>query len=501
MTATERSKASLSPGIGYAGLSFVTSAVIVLVNAIVTSRLYGVDVIGQYGLAITPWLVLVSLSTVSEQVAMIRALAHMPRGSDEATGLAFAVFTMSETLTALMAIPVMVVSGIILHRQVGARFSPWPAVVIVVGYVVFENVSWNMDSVLSAFNEGARMFWSRTATVVVFLVAAIALYPVTGSVWGLTIATVVSFATGLVARLIAVRGLIGLWPHREHYTAGLHKLPDLLRYGLRLLPQQAFVGLTLQAPLWFIAGNATAAEIGAFSRASTMAQRLDEAAYRANEMLFPDLVRMHLKNRLESFVSTLARTFRLALAGLLLAAALGGGASEPLMNIFGKGFAAGAGALVFLLLAHVCFVACSMVGSAYNSYGKPQVNSAFGTIRFGVGLSLVVLLARYGITAASAGLFVGYFLELVVRVAMMHRILDLPGPVVELGVVVRLLLAYSGGFAASRFVVMAVPGFAGLVLGLGAGFFVFVGLSLGTHLIDTHDRNAILRRVKRLARS
>jgi membrane protein EpsK len=487
---------------GFAGLSFVTNAVILLVSAVVTSRLYGVDVIGEYGLAMTPWLVLVSLSTVSEQVAMIHALAHMKRGSDEATGLVFAVLTMSTGLTALMSVPVLAIAGLVLHHQIGHDYSPWPAVVIVIGYLLFENPAWNLDSVLSAFNQGSRLFWGRLTTAIVFLTVAIVLYPFTESVWGLAIATVVSFAAGLVARVVAVRGLVSGWPDRHQYAAGFRRLPDLLRYGAKLLPQQFFVGLTLQAPLWFVAGATTPAQLGAYSRASTMAQRLDEAAYRINEMLFPDLVRMHLVGDREAFIGTLRRTLRLALVGLLLAAALAGGAAEPLMGIFGEGFASGAGAFTFLVLAHVCFVASSMVGAAYNSFGKPHLNSAFSVIRFAVGLALLALLVTEGITAASFGLFVGYFIELVVRTALVRRILDLPAAAIELSEVARLVVAYLAAFVGSRLVLEVVPsGLVGLMLALPVGALVFVGLTLATHLIDPDERNAIIGRVRRLARA
>lgn len=502
MSLEEPAKGSLSPGMGFAGLSFAVNAVIVLVSAVATSRLYGVDVIGEYGLAMTPWLVLVSLSTVSEQVAMIRALANMRRGSDEATGLAYAVLTMSTSLTALMAVPVLVITTLILRNQVGDGYSPWPAVTIVLGYLVFENVAWNLDSVLSAFNEGGRLFWGRLCTAGSFLVVSVALYPVTESVWGLALATVVSFAAGLVARLVAIRGLIGGWPSRAHYTEGLHRLPDLLRYGAKLLPQQFFVGLTLQAPLWLVAGSATSAQLGAYSRASTMAQRLDEAAYRINEMLFPDLVRMHVADRRQAFIATLGRTLRLALVGLLFAAALAGGAAVPLMGIFGEGFEAGAGAFTFLVLAHVCFVASSVVGAAYNSFGKPQVNSMFSTVRFVVGLSLLWLLVTHGITAASAGLFVGYLIELVIRIALVRPMLELPAAALDVGTVARMVLAYCGAFAASRLVLgVTSSGLLGLVLALAVGAAVFTGIALGTHLIDANERNAIVGRVRRLART
>jgi O-antigen/teichoic acid export membrane protein len=489
---------------GFAVLSFGANALFALGSAVVTSRLYGVDVIGQYGLAMTPWLLLVSLSTLSEQIAFVRTLATMRRGSDEATGLFFAVLTLSESLTALMSVPIMIVTTIVLRGPVDQPDSVLPALAIVAGYVVFENPAWNLDSVLSAFSRGRELFWCRLVTVVSFLVLSIVFYPMTESIWGLAIANVVSFALGLSARLFAVHGLISARPTHAAYRSGLRRLPGILRFGVSLLPGQFFIGMTLQAPLWLVAGSSGINEVGAYSRASTMAVRLNEASYRVNEMLFPDLVRRHNEGDLERFGGALERSIRLALTGLLLAAALAGGAAEPVMKVFGDGFSSAAGVLAFLVLAHVCYVVASIVGSAYNAAGKPQMNSKFSAIRFVVSLSLVTVFVRHhGITAAAAGFFAGHALELMVRVYWLRRSLGLRASrILGPSVLARFIVVYAGAFAASRAVaeVVSSPKLA-LPLALVAGGVSFVALALLTRLIDAHERGAITGRLARVAPS
>src|SRR3954468_21447605 len=46
---------SLGRGLRFAGISAVVSALLGFANALVNSRLYGVDVVGQYALLCTPW--------------------------------------------------------------------------------------------------------------------------------------------------------------------------------------------------------------------------------------------------------------------------------------------------------------------------------------------------------------------------------------------------------------------------------------------------------------
>jgi O-antigen/teichoic acid export membrane protein len=145
-----------------------------------------------------------------------------------------------------------------------------------------------------------------------------------------------------------------------------------------------------------------------------------------------------------------------------------------------------------------------MVAAAYNSFGKPHYNSAFASIRFVVGLPLTwVLVRNFGITAAAAGLCAGYAVELVVRSVALRRLVHEPHThALAPSTLLRLLLVYLVGFAATRAVADAVSSpVIGLALALVAGAATYVGLALLTHLLDAHDRAAIAKRVLRAART
>ncbi len=482
---------NLSPGLGSAGMSFLVNALLVLVSAVVTSRLYGVEQIGLYALSIAPWQLLVSLSTVSEQVAMVRALARLHPGSDEATGLFFAVSSASVVLTALMAVPVMIVSRFVLSGPVDQPDTIGPALLILVGYVLLENPGWNLDSVLSAFSEGKRLFWARFSVVITFLVVSVLLRLVTSSVWGLAIATVASFAVGLVVRIVFIRGLIGLAPTWKDYRLGVSRLPELLRFGLGLVPGQVFIGATLQLPLIIVANSVGLRGVGAYSRASTMAVRLNEAGFRINEMLFPDLVRYSVEDDMAGFAATLKRVVRVALLGLVLIASVAGGAAEGVMRVFGAGFSSASGALVLLVLVHVCYVAASVIGSGFNALDRPHLNSMFSVIRFVIGLGLVAILtSRYGITAAAGGLLVGYSIEVVARVVWFHQLLDdQHGWLIGGWDVVRMAASYGATFGVIR--LLSVPlghGPLSIVVGSFFGVTVFLAVARITGLLDYQDR-------------
>jgi O-antigen/teichoic acid export membrane protein len=492
LTAAEASgESNLSPGLGSAGISFLVNALLVLVSAVVTSRLYGVQLIGLYALSIAPWQLLVSLSTVSEQVAMVRALAQMRPGSDEATGLFFAVFVASVGLTILMAVPVMLISRLVLSGPIDQPDTIAPAMLILAGYVLLENPGWNLDSVLSAFSQGKSLFWARFSVVFSFLVATVLLRAFTASIWGLAIGTVVSFAVGLVVRIVLIRGMINPLPTREHLRLGARRLPTLLRFGLGLVPGQVFIGATLQLPLIIVANSVGLREVGAYSRASTMAVRLNEAGFRINEMLFPDLVRYKVGDDMAGFAATLKRVVRLALIGLALIGSIAGGAAEAVMGIFGDGFSSAAGALTLLVLVHVCYMSASVIGSGFNALGRPYLNSMCSAIRFFVGLSLVVILtSRYGVTAAAGGLLVGYVVEVGARVFWFHRLLGgQHGWLIDGRDVFGLVVSYGATFGVIRLLSLPLGhGPLSIVVGTVVGALMFLAVSSATGLLDQQDR-------------
>ena len=70
-----RRRPTFSEGVAFSVLSFGSIAVLSLVTAVVTARIYGIQVMGEFALAFAPTGIVWVLSSVREQPALVRALA------------------------------------------------------------------------------------------------------------------------------------------------------------------------------------------------------------------------------------------------------------------------------------------------------------------------------------------------------------------------------------------------------------------------------------------
>ena len=127
-------RARFREGFGFAVMSFITGALVGVGSSILVARLYGVDVVGQYALAIAPMGVVWFLSTVRERPALIRALTPLSPRAPRVTGLFAAVFAFSVALTVVVSI---LVAGDVRAFQ-GPIDQPElfvPSIVCLAGYV------------------------------------------------------------------------------------------------------------------------------------------------------------------------------------------------------------------------------------------------------------------------------------------------------------------------------------------------------------------------------
>jgi len=90
---------SFTNAFGFGALSFLVSGVLALASSILTARIYGITVIGEFALAYAPTGAVWFLSSVREQPALIRMLAPLKPRSPRVTGLFVPVFIFSSCLT------------------------------------------------------------------------------------------------------------------------------------------------------------------------------------------------------------------------------------------------------------------------------------------------------------------------------------------------------------------------------------------------------------------
>ncbi len=266
-------------------------------------------------------------------------------------------------------------------------------------------------------------------------------------------------------------------------------LPGLLRFGLKITPGGIAQGVSQQVGIWAIALVAPVAIVGAYSRAQTIPERLQQVNFRIVEVLYPTLVGRRARGDHAGFDRALLDTSRYALIGMLLIASVFGGAAHGILSLFGPGFARAAPAFALL----IAFPAFATISSAQTqalwSVNRPGITSVTSIARVTVTIALtLVLTPRLGIVGPAIGLLAGFLLEIAWKTLVLQPFLS--GPLHEIWPARQRLavpLAYACGFAASRGLERLAPSLGGLLLALAAGSLVYAAalfLSGGTNERD-----------------
>lgn len=475
-------RGSYRTGFFFGTLSAGAAIAIGFVSTIITSRLFGVDIIGEYALVGAPVAAMWILSTIKEQQALIREITGLQPRQPRVTQLFAAVFTFSFGLTFGVAILASGVSWFVFRGPLHAPDLIAPMLVSMAGYVFVTNTGWNIDSIFSAFVAGRQLFWVRLHESLSFVVLATATGLLWRSVWGLVVAMIGSSFTALLHRMVAVRPFIRVRLTWREYRLGLGVLPELLRFGLKATPGQIAQGASGQGGVWALGVVAPVAVVGAFSRALVIPKSIQQASMRITEVLYPTLVGRHTKGDGHGFDRALIDSIRYEVIGMLLMAAAIGGAARTVLSIFGPGFAQAAPALVLLSLSPALASITITQTQALWAINKPGYTSVIAMVRLLVTVVLLVLLTpSMGVTGPALALLAGYLTIVVLAGRGLSPSLARPVRVTwpwrE-----RLILipCYGAGFGASRLVERSISSGLSLPLSLlaGAGAFVAVLLLL-----------------------
>jgi O-antigen/teichoic acid export membrane protein len=486
-------RASYRAGFLFGTLSFLGVATVGLASTIVTSRLYGVRIIGQFALVSAPVIALWLLSTVKEQQALIKEITGLPPRHPRVTQLFAVVFTFSSSLTAAVSILVAVACWFVFRGPLHAPDLVAPMFVSLAGYTIITNTGWNIDSVLSAFIAGRQIFWVRMHEVLSFIVIAVAIGLVWRSVWGLVIATIGASATALVHRVIVVRPFARARLSWAEYRAGFQVLPELLRFGLKATPGQIAQGISQQGGIWALGLVAPIVVVGAYSRAQTIPQRLQQASTRITEVLYPTLVGRHTKGDGHGFDRAMIDSIRYEMIGLLLIAAVVGGAAHSMLRIFGPGFSQATTALALVILFPALASVTATQTQALWATSRPGRTSVIAFVRLAITLVLLIVLTpRIGIAGPAIALLAGYIASAILGGAALHPHLTRPlratWPLRE-----RLALAasYAACFGAAHITEHLYPSLAGLLLSVPAGTAIYVAAFLLCGGINVRDRHRL----------
>ncbi|MEA2335151.1 MAG: hypothetical protein QOG40_1641, partial [Solirubrobacteraceae bacterium] len=423
-----------------------------VVSTIATARIYGVRIIGEFALCSAPVAALWVLSTAKEQAALIREITELPARHPRVTELFAAVFTFSAGLTAIVSVLGGLVSVLVFRGPLHAPELIPPMLVGLAGYAIVTNTGWNIDSIFSAFVAGRQLFWVRLHETISFLTIAIVVGSIWRSVWGLVIATIGGSLTALAHRVVAARGFVRLRLSYDGYRRGLRALPALLRFGLKITPGGIAQGVSQQAGIWAVGAVAPVALVGAYSRAQTIPDRLQQVNFRVVEVLYPTLVARRARGDDAGFDRALVDTMRYALIGMLLIAAVCGGGAHAILSLFGPGFSRADGAFALLISYPALAALASAQTQALWALDRPGLTSVIALARLSLTIGLtVVITPRVGIVGPAIGLLGGLLLDIACKLVALRSHLSsslrLSWPIAQR---LALLAAYICGFAASR---------------------------------------------------
>jgi O-antigen/teichoic acid export membrane protein len=493
---------SYRQGFIFGAFSFVGATVVGLISTVVTSRLYGVDIVGEFALVAAPVAALWVLSTVKEQQALIKEITGLEPRTPRVNQLFAVVFTFSWALTAVVGLLTAIVCWFVFRGPLGRPELVAPTFVSIAGYVVVTNTCWNLDSVFSAFVAGRILFWVTLHQGLSFVVLAVGMSFVWHSVWGLTVATIAAFATSLVHRLIAIRHYIR--PHLtwSEFRQGLEVLPELLRFGIKATPGQIAQGAVQQGGVWALGLVASTAVVGAYSRAVVIPRNLQTASVRITAVLYPTLVGRHQAGDGHGFDRAMIDSIRYEVIGMLLIAAAIGGAADYVLKIFGPGFSQAAPALILLML-YPAFAGITVTQTqALWATDRPALTSWISGARLFVNLALLIVLTQaIGIAGPAIAMVAGEIVYvalagLALRRTMSSRLRD----TWKIRERLVLILAYAAGFGAAYGTEQALPFWPGVIACLAAGSLAFVAVFLLGGGLNHRDRERVehlLRRVRR----
>ncbi len=470
-------KRSYRAGFFFGSLSFFATVGLGFVSTIITARIYGVDAIGEFALVWAPVAVMWTLSSIKEQQALIKEITGLPERHPRVTQLFAAVFSFSIALTVTVAVLDAIVCVFVFRGPLHQPDLLLPALVSIAGYTVFINTGWNFDSILSAFVAGRKLFWVRLHESLAFIVIATAIGLEWKSVWGLVIATVGSAATALVHRAIVAREFARPRLTRAEFKLGLETLPELLRFGLKATPGQIAQGISQQGGIWAIGMVAPVSVVGAYSRALVIPKSLQTASMRITEVLYPTLVGRHTDGDHHGFDRALVDSIRYEVVGMLLFAAVIGGAAHTILGIFGPGFAEATPALVLLMLYPVLASITVTQTQALWAVDRPGLTSIAAVARLAVTIGLLFALTPPLHMVGPALALLGGFLTVIVvsGLALRHHLsrpLRVTWPWRERAV---LVVCYAEGFGWAHLLQGLGPAFVGLPLAIGIGGLGFIG--------------------------
>jgi O-antigen/teichoic acid export membrane protein len=214
--------------------------------------------------------------------------------------------------------------------------------------------------------------------------------------------------------LLALIG--GLHQLRPSWQPDWREFKESLKYSLRDYPGVVADYTTLRLDQLMLGGMASNVSIGLYVIAVRLSEMTTLAADAIADALMPEVAASETAKRAELLTS---RSLRLAIyMHLILLGPLWLAAPYVLRLLFGEGFVPATSAFRWLLLAAGVWSCGSIVISGLRGFGHPGVSTlARFSASVVTGVTLVILLPRWGITGAAISSLIGYAVMLVIALA------------------------------------------------------------------------------------
>ncbi len=415
-------------GLKYSLYDTVSSFALGLVSAVVTARVFGVEVIGAFALASLLTGSLHMVSNVREQGGLVRELTRFAARAPESRALLWLVLAFSAALTLAIVVPFGALSVFLLREVFDQPELVAPFAVLVGAYLLLDNTSFNLEAPLVAHRDGRALWIVRMAiTLTMITGAVICAVADERSLWALVAITVASSAVGVLLRLRAVSRLTGLRTSRAAVRGVRDRLRPIIWFGVRQAPLNYTETAIEYADTAILGASVPLVSIGAYSRAYTLYRRAGQVPVALSRLYFPTLSALFHGGE----HAAMLRVHRIStryLTLLLLPVAAWVAASAPaVLAIFGPGFDEGATALSILIFAVVLDGYGRTAGGFLAAVDRPGAVSivSVGTAVLNVGLCLV-LIPSLELTGAAIANVAGWLFAAVALVILAARHAERP---------------------------------------------------------------------------
>ncbi len=351
---------SIAGGVVGVTISSLITAVGSILTAVVASRMYGINIVGEFALVIAPWAVLVRISTIAEHLGFMRVAAVMPLRSKQLGALFRALLRFSTALTLVMSVFTSIVTALLYHGPIHRPHLVYPAMTLIFGYLFFDNVGWNLDTLLTSTRQHLALFYARISQSLSILVMTWLLAFKIPTVWGLTLATLFGYAFPFVIRIPAAIKVLPKSLSPDDHESARREFRTLLKFSKDFIPNSWMAGISGQSPTVVLGAYSTDTQLGVFSRAVGITGRLQDIVFRMGANVVTYLSRAFAESR-DSFVKLSRRTITLTILAIGLPVSILCGSARAVLRVFGNDFVAGASSLRILAVAVLISSVCSAI--------------------------------------------------------------------------------------------------------------------------------------------